>query len=76
MPLPAADKGVIAVCKLIKIGRTLAVGEVSLHSLAEPVAHVVGTYSTTANAEGGVGRPVSQAKKAMLSTEADQFHWG
>lgn len=75
MQLPVDDKNVIAVCKLIKIERTLAVGEVSLHSLAEPVAHVVGT-STTAHAEGGVGRPVSQAKKAMLSTEADQFYWG
>lgn len=44
---PAADKSIVGVCKFMKIGRTLAVGEVSLYSQgsAEPVAHVVGTYS-------------------------------
>ncbi len=44
---PAADKRIVGVCKFMKIGRTLAVGEVSLYSQgsAEPVAHVVGTYS-------------------------------
>ena len=44
-PSPAAD--VIARCRLIKLGRTLAVGEVSLFSEGDdaPVAHVVGTYS-------------------------------
>ena len=38
---------VIAVCKLLKVGKALVVGEVSLFSegLDEPVAHVVGTYS-------------------------------
>jgi uncharacterized protein (TIGR00369 family) len=44
---PAADKSIIGVCKLIKLGKTLAVGEVSLYSegVAEPVAHAVGTYA-------------------------------
>lgn len=44
---PAADKDLIAKCKLIKLGKTLAVGEVSLYSEVDPkpVAHVVGTYS-------------------------------
>jgi acyl-coenzyme A thioesterase PaaI-like protein len=44
---PAADKAVIGVCKLMKVGKSLAVGEVTLYSEGseEPVAHVVGTYS-------------------------------
>ena len=44
---PAADKAIIGHCKLIKVGRSLAVGEVSLYSEGsdEPVAHVVGTYA-------------------------------
>lgn len=44
---PAADRGIVGVCKLLKVGRTLAVGEVALYSEGqpEPVAHVVGTYS-------------------------------
>lgn len=44
---PAADRAIIGVCKLIKLGQSLAVGEVALYSegVAEPVAHVVGTYS-------------------------------
>jgi len=44
---PAADKAIIGRCKLIKVGRSLAVGEVSLYSEGsdEPVAHVVGTYA-------------------------------
>src|SRR5262249_19797755 len=44
---PAATRGISAVCKLMKVGRSLAVGEVWLHSegASEPVAHVVGTYS-------------------------------
>jgi acyl-coenzyme A thioesterase PaaI-like protein len=43
---PAAGR-ILGVCKLMKVGRTLAVGEVSLYSegASEPVAHVVGTYS-------------------------------
>ena len=44
---PVANKSIIGVCKLLKVGKVLAVGEVSLYSegTSEPVAHVVGTYS-------------------------------
>ncbi|MFT6914655.1 MAG: acyl-coenzyme A thioesterase PaaI-like protein [Motiliproteus sp.] len=44
---PAADRDLIGVCRLIKLGRTLAIGEVTLYSEGseEPVAHAVGTYS-------------------------------
>lgn len=44
---PEARKRIIGECQLMKVGKTLAVGEVSLYSegLEEPVAHVVGTYS-------------------------------
>jgi len=44
---PSASKSIVAVCKLMKVGRSLAVGEVSLYSegSSEPVAHVVGTYA-------------------------------
>ncbi len=44
---PAADRDIIGVCSLMKMGRSLAVGEVFLYSkgIEEPVAHVVGTYS-------------------------------
>ncbi|MBS0398752.1 MAG: PaaI family thioesterase [Proteobacteria bacterium] len=44
---PAADRDIIAVCKLLKLGKTLAVGEVTLFSDGDPeaVAHAVGTYS-------------------------------
>jgi acyl-coenzyme A thioesterase PaaI-like protein len=44
---PAAGKRITGVCKLLKVGKSLAVGEVLLYSegVGEPVAHVVGTYS-------------------------------
>ncbi len=44
---PASDKDILGVCKLMKIGKSLAFGEVALYSegSAEPVAHAVGTYS-------------------------------
>jgi uncharacterized protein (TIGR00369 family) len=44
---PVANKDIVAVCKLMKLGKSLAVGEVSLYSdgSCEPVAHAVGTYS-------------------------------
>jgi acyl-coenzyme A thioesterase PaaI-like protein len=44
---PAADKAIIGVCKLIKLGRSLAIGEVSIYSEGNPemVAHAVGTYA-------------------------------
>lgn len=47
MRKPAADKDILAVCKLLKLGRILAVGEVSLYSAGSDalVAHAVGTYS-------------------------------
>ena len=48
---PAASRSILGVCKLMKVGRSLAVGEVSLYSegASEPVAHVVGTYSIPPN---------------------------
>ncbi|MFT5097557.1 MULTISPECIES: PaaI family thioesterase [Psychrobacter] len=44
---PSADARIIAECTLMKVGRTLIVGEVSLYSegSSDLVAHVVGTYS-------------------------------
>lgn len=44
---PSPNKSIIGVCKLMKVGRSLAVGEVALYSEGseEPVAHAVGTYS-------------------------------
>lgn len=44
---PAATARIVGVCKLIKLGRTLAVGEVGLYSegRSELVAHAVGTYA-------------------------------
>lgn len=44
---PSADRDMIGVCKLMKVGRTLVIGEVNLYSEGNehPVAHAVGTYS-------------------------------
>ena len=44
---PTAKSRIIAECKLLKVGRSLVVGEASLYSdgSEELVAHVVGTYS-------------------------------
>ena len=44
---PPADRALVGVCKLLRVGRTLIVGEVSLFSEGtdDPVAHVVGGYS-------------------------------
>lgn len=44
---PSADARIIADCTLMKVGRTLIVGEVALYSegSSDLVAHVVGTYS-------------------------------
>lgn len=44
---PRADRRVIARCRLMKLGRTLAVGEVYIYSEGEeePVAHATGTYA-------------------------------
>ncbi len=44
---PSPDHDIIARCTLIKLGKLLAVGEVSIYSEGnpEPVAHAVGTYA-------------------------------
>ncbi len=44
---PRADAAIVGVCQLMKVGRSLAVGEVTLYSVGrdEPVAHAVGTYA-------------------------------
>ncbi len=44
---PSGDKDILANCKILKLGKTLAVAEVSLFSEGseEAVAHVVGTYA-------------------------------
>ncbi|MDD2920933.1 MAG: PaaI family thioesterase [Anaerolineales bacterium] len=44
---PMPDRDIICVCKLIKVGRSLVVGEVSIYSEGnqDAVAHAVGTYS-------------------------------
>ena len=43
---PAA-RDLIAECRLLKLGKRLAMGEVAIHSdgITEPVAHVTSTYS-------------------------------
>jgi acyl-coenzyme A thioesterase PaaI-like protein len=44
---PDSARDIVGECRLMKLGRTLAVGEVWLYSEgeSEPVAHVVGTYA-------------------------------
>jgi|TARA_B110000438_G_scaffold163387_1_gene156387 uncharacterized protein (TIGR00369 family) len=44
---PQAGKDIFARCHLLKLGKSLAIGEVSIYSAGseEPVAHAVGTYS-------------------------------
>ncbi len=44
---PSAEQDVLGRCRLLKLGRRLAVGEVFLYSEGddEPVAHAVGTYA-------------------------------
>ena len=44
---PRADCRVVARCRLLKLGKTLAVGEVYVYSEGEdePVAHATGTYA-------------------------------
>jgi len=50
MRKPAGDRRIVGECRLMKLGRTLAVGEVWLYSEGEgePVAHAVGTYAIPA----------------------------
>jgi len=47
MRRPSAGKRIIGRCKLLKVGKRQAVGEVLLYSEGDPdaVAHAVGTYS-------------------------------
>jgi uncharacterized protein (TIGR00369 family) len=44
---PSAGRDLIGVCRLLKVGRTLAMGEVTLYSDGDPapVAHATGTYA-------------------------------
>jgi len=44
---PSSQRDIIAKCRLIKTGKLLVIGEVSLYSDGndEPVAHAVGTYA-------------------------------
>jgi len=44
---PVANADVLAKCQLIKVGKKLIVGEVSLYSegFDQPIAHATGTYS-------------------------------
>jgi acyl-coenzyme A thioesterase PaaI-like protein len=44
---PAADRDIIAYCRLLKAGKRLVVCEVFIHSqgIEDPVAHVTATYS-------------------------------
>lgn len=44
---PSATQDIIANCKLIKVGKTLIVGDVFLYSEGNdaPIAHAVGTYA-------------------------------
>ena len=50
---PSATRDIIGVCKLMKIGRTLIVGDVNLYSEGDklPVAHAVGTYAVPASSD-------------------------
>jgi acyl-coenzyme A thioesterase PaaI-like protein len=44
---PAPERDIVGVCKLLKVGRSLAIGDVSVYSegVEGMVAHAVGTYS-------------------------------
>ena len=44
---PAANVDVIAECRLIKVGKKLVVGDVTLYSdgFDQPIAHATGTYA-------------------------------
>ena len=44
---PSSDKDILGICRLIKVGKSLVYGEVTLYSEGsdDPVAHAVGTYS-------------------------------
>ena len=44
---PAADRAILGICNLMKVGHSLVVGDIALYSRGqdEIVAHAVGTYS-------------------------------
>ncbi|MGB0834885.1 MAG: PaaI family thioesterase [Psychrobium sp.] len=48
---PTANKDIIGECRLIKVGKSLIVGDVFLYSegMAEPIAHATGTYAVPPN---------------------------
>jgi acyl-coenzyme A thioesterase PaaI-like protein len=54
MRRPSSNASIVGVCKLMKLGKSLAVGEVTLYSEGDeqPVAHVVGTYSIPSDVRG------------------------
>ncbi len=56
---PAPGKAIVGVCRLIKVGRTLIVGEVALYSQDSPemVAHAIGTYSVPPRASPSKAPP-------------------
>jgi uncharacterized protein (TIGR00369 family) len=47
MRKPAADRDLLGTCKMLKVGKSLAVGEVSIRSEGSQdiVAHATGTYA-------------------------------
>ena len=51
---PSARNPIVGVCRLMKVGRILVVGEVALYSdrKEDMVAHAVGTYSIPPNRTG------------------------
>ena len=51
---PSAARDIIGVCRLLKVGRTLATGEVTIYSDGDPapVAHATGTYAIPPRAAG------------------------
>lgn len=53
MRKPAGGQDIVASCKLLKLGRSLAVGDVLIHSdgTAEPVARATMTYAIPPNAK-------------------------
>lgn len=56
---PSGEAAIVGVCRLLKLGKSLAVGEVSLYSEGneDPVAHVVGTYSIPPSARASSNSP-------------------
>lgn len=52
-----APRSMVAECRMLKVGKRLAVGEVTLRSEGsdEPVAHATGTYSIPAERADGRG---------------------